>query len=166
MVLERGEAGDRLAADLEGRDAVGDPLLGLRDDREDGLTQPGESRALRFGQRFQVPVDLFRGHRAILSGRTVRLGGSSLRHRPVGGTSPGPAWRVASDASVGTPLGRSTGSPWMADRQCTSRGAGYPAIGKTPRNATRAAVLAHDGPRSDSGRSGDGSDVGRLRTVR
>jgi hypothetical protein len=29
MVLKRGEPRDGLSADLEGRDAVGDPLLGL-----------------------------------------------------------------------------------------------------------------------------------------
>src|SRR5258707_2866912 len=55
IVLERGESSDCLSPDLEGRDAVVDPLLGVGDDIEDRLAQPGQccgcfgsSRASRY----------------------------------------------------------------------------------------------------------------------
>jgi hypothetical protein len=54
MVLKRGEPRDGLAPDLEGRDTVGDPLVGIGQDLEDRLPQPasvvrlGSSRASRY----------------------------------------------------------------------------------------------------------------------
>ena len=47
MVLERGEAGDRLATDAEGRNAIGDHFLCFRDDLEDRPTQALERAAFR-----------------------------------------------------------------------------------------------------------------------
>jgi len=67
MVLECGEPGDCPSPHLERGDAVGDPLLGLRDDIQDRLPEPGQRGALRFFQRIQVLVDLLGGHGPILA---------------------------------------------------------------------------------------------------
>jgi hypothetical protein len=58
VVLERGEPGDRLSPDVESRDAVGDPLLGVGDDIKDPVAQQGQRRALRLLLGIQVLVDL------------------------------------------------------------------------------------------------------------
>lgn len=64
--LERGEAGDRLSAHLEGREAIGHPLLGLGEDVKYRLAQLGERFALGLIQAIQVLVDLLSGHRSIV----------------------------------------------------------------------------------------------------
>jgi hypothetical protein len=66
MILERREPGDRLPPDLEGRDAVGDPLFGLGEDVEDRLPKPGQRRALGLLQGIEIPVDLLSRHDPIL----------------------------------------------------------------------------------------------------
>src|SRR6516164_11544530 len=66
MALKRGEPRDGLSRDLEGRDAVGDSLLGLGQDIQDRLTQPGQRGALRLLQSIQVLIDLLGGHGPIL----------------------------------------------------------------------------------------------------
>ena len=66
MVLERGEPGDCLPPDLEGRDAVGDPLLGLGKDIEDHLAQLGQRCALRLLEGIEVLVDLLSRHGPIV----------------------------------------------------------------------------------------------------
>jgi hypothetical protein len=66
MILERGEPGGRLPPDLEGRNAVGDPLFGLGEDVEYRLPQPGQRPALRLLQAIEIPVDLLSRHRPIL----------------------------------------------------------------------------------------------------
>jgi hypothetical protein len=66
MVLKRGEPRDGLSPDLEGRDAVGDPLLGRGQDLQDRLTQPGQRRALGLLQSIQVLIDLLGRHGPIL----------------------------------------------------------------------------------------------------
>ena len=66
MILKRREPGNRLPPDLEGRDAVGDPLLGLGEDVEDRLPQPGQRRALGLRQGIEIPVDLLSRHDPIL----------------------------------------------------------------------------------------------------
>jgi hypothetical protein len=66
MVLERGEPGDCLPPDLEGRDAVGDPLPGPGKDLEDHLAQLAQRGALRFLQGIEVLVDLLSRHRPIV----------------------------------------------------------------------------------------------------
>jgi hypothetical protein len=49
MVLERGEPGDCLPPDLEGRDAVGDPLLGSASGRISRITWRSWASTERFG---------------------------------------------------------------------------------------------------------------------
>ena len=66
MVLKRGESRDGLSRDLEGRNAVGDPLLGLGEDVQDRLTQSGQRRALRLVQSIQIQIDLLGRHGPIL----------------------------------------------------------------------------------------------------
>src|ERR1700738_875504 len=66
MVLERGESGDCLSPDLERRDAVGDPLLGLGEEIEDRLAQLSQRCALRLLQGIEVLVDFLSGHGAIV----------------------------------------------------------------------------------------------------
>ncbi len=66
MVLKCGESSDCLAPDLEGRDAVGDPLLGLGKDIDDGLAQLGQCCPLRLLQRIEVLVDFLRRHGPIV----------------------------------------------------------------------------------------------------
>ena len=66
MVFERGEPGDGLSADLEGRESVGDALLGLGEEVEDRLAQLGQRGALRLFQRIEVPVDLLGRHGPIV----------------------------------------------------------------------------------------------------
>src|ERR1039457_4477867 len=66
MVLKRRETGGCLAVDLEGRDAVCDSLVGLGEDIEDRLAQPGQRRAFRLLQSIQVPVDFQGRHGPIL----------------------------------------------------------------------------------------------------
>jgi hypothetical protein len=66
MILERREPGDRLPPDLEGRNAVGDPLFGLGDDVQDRLPQPGQRRAFGRFQGIEIPVDLLSRHDPIL----------------------------------------------------------------------------------------------------
>src|ERR1700736_459307 len=53
MVLKRGEACDRLAADLERRGAIGDALVSVGQDVQDRFTQLGQGAALRLIQRLQ-----------------------------------------------------------------------------------------------------------------
>jgi hypothetical protein len=119
MVLKRGEPRDGLAPDLEGRDTVGDPLVGLGQDLQDRLPQLGQRGALRLLQSIQILVDLLSGHRSIvlidqpqqqaaphrqpvLCGRWLLSGYSTvqrpIRRMPSGGCGPITAWRDASDA--------------------------------------------------------------------
>src|SRR5258708_4595840 len=83
MVLESGEC---LFPDLEGRDAVGDSLLGLGEDIEDRLAQLGQRCALRLLQGVEVLADLLSGHGPIVAGRA-----EARTHGPV---STGVAQRV------------------------------------------------------------------------
>lgn len=66
MVLERGEPGDRLSPHLKGRDAVGDPLLGLGEDIEDRLAQLGQRGPLRLLQAIEVLIDFLSRHNTIV----------------------------------------------------------------------------------------------------
>jgi hypothetical protein len=66
MIFERGESGDRLSANLEGRESVRDPLLGLGEDIEDHLAQPGQCGALRLLQRIEVLVNFLGRHGPIV----------------------------------------------------------------------------------------------------
>ena len=74
--------GDCLSPDLERRDAVGDPLLGLGKEAEDRLAQQGQRRALRLLQGIQVLVDLVSRHSPIV--QTGHLHGQERRETTVG----------------------------------------------------------------------------------
>src|SRR5579864_834737 len=64
MVLEGGEAGDRLAGNLERGRGVGDALFGVGNDREDVAAQLAECRPLRVVQAVQILVDLGGRHQS------------------------------------------------------------------------------------------------------
>src|SRR5208282_1267238 len=66
VVLERSEPRDGLSPDLEGRHAVGDPLLGLGQDAENRLPQPGQGAAPGLVQSVKVLVNFQSGHRSIV----------------------------------------------------------------------------------------------------
>jgi hypothetical protein len=57
VILEGGEAGDRLAGDLAAGHGVGDVLLRIGDRREDVATQLAERRALRLVQPVHVGIE-------------------------------------------------------------------------------------------------------------
>jgi hypothetical protein len=80
VVLERGEPRDGLAPDFEGRDTVGDPLVGLGQDLEDRLPQPGQGGALGLLQGIEVLVDLLSRHGSIVLIDQPQRQGVRLRH--------------------------------------------------------------------------------------
>jgi hypothetical protein len=67
VILKRGEPGDRLSADFERRQPIGDPLVGLGQDLLDRVAQRGQRRALGFLQAVEVVVDFLSGHDLILN---------------------------------------------------------------------------------------------------
>src|SRR3984957_12892275 len=101
MVLERGEPGDRLSSDPEGRKPVRDALLSVGEDVKNPPAQQGQRPALRLLQRFKVLVDLLSRHSFILlecdpgehGARSPTAAGASGLLPAVGGTGTR-AWRV------------------------------------------------------------------------
>src|SRR6516164_2044514 len=85
MALKRGEPRDGLSPDLEGRDAIGDSLLGLGQDIQDRLAQPGQRRALRLLQSIQVLIDQLMSKK---STSDSLMSPPASAHRA--GTTPGP----------------------------------------------------------------------------
>src|SRR5215470_1815661 len=90
MILERREPGDRLPPDLEGGDAVGDPLFGLGEDVEDRLPQPGQRRALGLLQGIEILVDLLSRHDPIVMIDQLHEQGAAT---PARGCLPAPSSR-------------------------------------------------------------------------
>ncbi len=89
MVLERGEPGDRLSPHLKGRDAIGDPLLGLGDDGEDRLAQLGQRSPLRLLQAIEVLIDFLSRHSTIvLIDAPYQQGGPTINTGAFAGRQP------------------------------------------------------------------------------
>ena len=62
MVLESSEASDGLAPKLEGRHAVGHALLGVGDDRHDGVAEVRQRGPLRLLKGVEIVVNLAPRH--------------------------------------------------------------------------------------------------------
>src|SRR5258708_15220638 len=103
MALKRGEACDRLAADIERRGAIGDALVSVGQDVQDRLTQLVQGAAHRLIQRLQVGVDFGGGH-----GLHSDIGSGAVHVWPILKTDPRPVMRQSATTSCsGASLRRS-----------------------------------------------------------